>query len=103
MPARTAAELYQERTRRVEDAIQLKVPDRVPIVVSFGLLPAKHAGITCKDAYYDSEKWGAAVKKTLLEFEPDMYHGSAIVSGAVLGLLGCTQVKWPGDGVSPLH
>ncbi|MBM2832396.1 MAG: hypothetical protein HW414_1448 [Dehalococcoidia bacterium] len=101
--AKTPAELYRERTRRVEDAIQLKVPDRVPLVVSFGLFPAKYAGITCQDAYYDSEKWGAAVKKTLLDFKPDMYHGSAIVSGAVLGHLGCTQVKWPGDGVSPHH
>jgi len=47
-------ELYQERLKRVEDAIQLKVPDRVPIVTSFGYFPAKYNGITCKDAFEKS-------------------------------------------------
>lgn len=31
---------YRKRAERVADVIQLRVPDRVPIVPSFGMFPA---------------------------------------------------------------
>ena len=63
---------YKERERRVMDAIALKVPDRVPIMVLFGFFPVKYAGMTIKEAMYDPEKLFDAQMKTLLEFQPDM-------------------------------
>ena len=53
-------ELFQEREKRVSDAIQLKVPDRVPIVVMSGFFPAYYSGISCEDAMYDVDKVMAA-------------------------------------------
>ena len=64
---KTAEQLYQERAKRIEDAIQLKVPDRVPTVLNVGYFPAKYAGVTCADAFYKPAVWKKAVIKTVVE------------------------------------
>ena len=43
--AEQAEKLCKEREKRVNDAIALGVPDRVPIMVSWGFLPAYLAGM----------------------------------------------------------
>ena len=98
-------ELFKERTKRVEDAIQLKVPDRVPITPFFGFFPAMYGGITCEEAMYDYEKLRIASKKTILDFEPDMYVNpyDYISSGPVAEVLDYKQLRWPGHGVNPNH
>ena len=48
--------LYQERERRTQEAIELKVPDRVPVMSLFGFFPARYAGITFEEAMYDYDK-----------------------------------------------
>ncbi len=53
---KTPEVLYQERIKRVQDAIELREPDRVPIIGQFGFFPAKYAGITCEDAMFESTK-----------------------------------------------
>ena len=100
--AKTPEELYNERIKRVNDAIQLRVPDRVPFVPFFGFFPAYYAGITPEEAMYDYDKAIMASKKAIMDFEPDMYSGPAYFrSGPVLESLDCKQLKWPGHGVSP--
>jgi len=101
--AKTPEQLYQERTKRAEDAIQLKVPDRVPVMLNLGFFPAKYAGVTCKDAYYNKPKWNAAVKKTVFELEPDLYMLAQLPPGPALKALDYKQMLWPGHGVSPNH
>ena len=64
-------QLYREREKRYIDAAQLRVPDRVPTSVHLSYLPAKHVGITYKDAYYDFPKWKDAYLKTALYYQPD--------------------------------
>ena len=96
-------QLYRERAKRISDAIQLKIPDRVPVSVALGYFPAKYAGITCEDAYYDYNKWKLANKKAILDFEPDMYAMVQNESGKVLEALDYKQILWPGHGVSPNH
>lgn len=93
-------EIYKERLRRVEDAVQLKVPDRVPFLGAFASLSFKYAGITAEEAYFDTEKWCSAVKKTVLDFQPDMYRAT-VTSGVALETLDCRQYKLPGRGVPP--
>lgn len=100
---KTPEQLYQEREKRVTDAIQLKIPDRVPISTIFGYFPAKYAGITCEDAFYDYDKWLMAYKKTVLDFEPDIAHLWQFFPGTVLEYLDPREIKWPGHGVSPYH
>jgi len=94
---------YRERLKRIEDTIALKIPDRVPIIVSFSYFPAKYTGITCEDAYYDYDKWLTAYKKTVVDFEPDMVFLQQFFPGKALEYLDPKQVKWPGHGISPNH
>ena len=39
-------ELYRDRVRRIEDAIQLKIPDRVPILTSLATFQLHYVGLT---------------------------------------------------------
>jgi uroporphyrinogen-III decarboxylase len=102
---KSVEELYNERKRRVEDAIALRVPDRVPIwFQDLGFFPARYTGISYKEAMYDSKMLFSAYKKTIIDFEPDMYFnpGHAIhTPGDALEALGCKQIQWPGDGLPP--
>ena len=102
--SREAEEAYKQRTKRVTDVIQLKVPDRVPIVPSFGMFPALDNGLTCEEVMFDYDKAHHAWMKTLRDFEPDLFRGSGYaISGPVLESLGYQQLKLPGRGVSPHH
>jgi hypothetical protein len=99
---KTAGQLYRERTQRVEDAIQLKVPDRVPFFLFSGYLPCRYVGMTLEEAHYDSETYFAACKKLTVDLAPDLYFnaGSPVkTAGRALDALEMRQVKWPGHGV----
>lgn len=97
-------ELYKEREKRVNDAIQLKVPDRVPFFPITELYAAKHTGMTLEEAFYDADKWFAAMKKTVIDLEPDIFWPFGIFSsGQAYEALDFKQIKWPGHGVSPVH
>jgi hypothetical protein len=103
-PGNSAVKEYAERDNRVNEAIAMKVPDRVPIQLFVGYFAGKYCGIPFSSAYYDSEKWRAANIKTITELEPDVYWAqTAAVSGKALEILGPLQMKWPGFGVSPNH
>jgi uroporphyrinogen-III decarboxylase len=99
----TPEQLYQEREKRFTDAIQLKIPDRVPIAISLGYFPAKYTGVTCEDSYYDAARWLTACKKTVSDFEPDVVFMVPPSSGKALEYLDPMQIKWPGYGVPPDH
>ncbi len=47
--AASPAELYQQREKRVLDAIALSKPDRVPVVVFFAFFPARYCGMTVQE------------------------------------------------------
>jgi uroporphyrinogen-III decarboxylase len=96
------AELYRERQKRVEDAIHLKVPDRVPLEIAFGYFPAKYTGISPAAAYYDYDAWLAAGKKTMLDYGPDLGGVQSFFPGKVLEYLDPKTLRWPGYGDSPL-
>jgi len=99
---KSSRRMFDERERRITDAIQLRVPDRVPVQFFLDYFPARYTGITCDTAYYDVKKWNWANRQTILDFEPDSYwvHSPA-VSGLALQALGAQQIRWPGYGVPP--
>src|SRR4030042_6442331 len=92
-----AAELYKEREKRVNDAIALRVPDRVPIEVLFGFFPSKYSGMTAEEVMYDPEKMLQSQMKTLLEFQPAMEQNPYGIRflGPILEVLDFKQLKWP--------
>jgi len=102
---KTPEELFKERTKRVEDAIQLKVPDRVPFLPFFSFFPAKYAGISFEQAMYDYDKLGEVSKKAIIDFQPDMYANpyGLISVGPTFEALDYKQLKWPGHGVDSNH
>jgi hypothetical protein len=95
----TGAQAYAEREQRFNDAVALKQPDRVPTFVIQELFPARYAGISLKDAFYDRDKWLAANEKFVVELKPDMYFflGAGVMApGSVYEALGFRQQRWPG-------
>ncbi|OQY16233.1 MAG: hypothetical protein B6I32_03990 [Desulfobacterium sp. 4572_20] len=97
-------ELYKERLGRYEDALQLKEPDRVPLVWSDGgsYFAAKYVDMPIKDAFYDAKKWFNANKQVAADYEPDMCLSPHFYSGRVLDLLGDKTGKWPGSAAGGL-
>ncbi len=99
-----AEEAYKKRARRIADVIRLKVPDRVPIVPSFGMFPAIDNSFTCEEVMFDYDKARTAWTKTVTDFEPDLFSNSSYAfSGPVLEIIGYKPLKIPGRGISPDH
>ncbi|HEY97704.1 MAG TPA: hypothetical protein G4O16_05930 [Dehalococcoidia bacterium] len=98
---KTAAQLRQEREKRVMDAIRMRIPDRVPVISAIGYFAAKYAGIPCSAAYYDYDAWYAAYEKTLRDFQPDMVYQQGFTPGKALEILEPKTMRWPGYGVEP--
>src|SRR3990172_8870587 len=84
---KTTEQLYQEREKRVMDAIALKAPDRVPLQASPGVFAARFAGVPVSSMYYDHDAYREACLRMLLEYEPDMFSPTALTSGLALELL----------------
>ena len=102
------AQLYEERKQRVQDAIALKVPDRVPIwFQDASFFPARYTGMTFREAMFESDKIFAAYKETFMYYEPDVYFnpGHALhTPGKALETLDCKQILVPGQaGISENH
>jgi uroporphyrinogen-III decarboxylase len=95
-------ELYEEREKRLRDAIELKEPDRVPVVLAINYFPARYVGgLTVADAFYNHDAWREATRKTIMDLEPDIIALGAGGSGLALGALSPKLFKWPGDGLGP--
>jgi uroporphyrinogen-III decarboxylase len=100
---KAAEQAYRERQKRLSDAVELKVPDRVPISLGLSYFPAKFTGTTTWAAYYDWPAWKEAYIKAARYYEPDRLLVVLNQSGNVLEALGNKQLKWPGHGVSKHH
>ncbi len=84
-----AQKKHDEKLKRVNDAIALKEPDRVPITPSAGLFPVFNAGMTVAEVVYDNtlEKMRIAVSKYLQDFDPDTGGGMGFIyAGEGIGM-----------------
>lgn len=72
-----ASKKYSEKSKRMNDALALKVPDRVPINISGGGFMFVDAGYTIAEINYDTslEKAKDAVRKFLERYDPDVATG----------------------------
>jgi hypothetical protein len=100
---KTPQQVRYEKEKRITDAIQLKIPDRVPVITGMGYFPAKYAGIPCSAAYYDYDAWYEAYRKTLKDFPADIIFQQGFMPGKALEILDPKQSRWPGHGVDPNH
>ena len=92
-------DLYQQKLGRIENAVHLKKPDRVPVILEYGYFVARYAGITYQDLIYDRAKCTAAYRKAVVDFEPDAFHCIPFDSGPAMEAIDSLTVKWPGHGV----
>jgi uroporphyrinogen-III decarboxylase len=96
--AKTPAELLAERAKRIKDAYELRVPDRVPIALNFGYMLARLGGITNQELERNSDKAQELLEKWALYFEPDVITGLGFLPHASIALSD-RQTKWPGYGL----
>ena len=98
--SKTPEELYKERETRIMDTVQLKIPDRIPILVALTYFPAIYTGTPKKAAWYDHDKWFEATMKTFLDYQPDgIWSIQGFSPGAVMELLEPKSQRWPGWGL----
>ncbi len=96
---KTTEQLYEEREKRVRDAIELREPDRVPF--SINVNTSKYTGIHNSAAYYDPIAWKTAMRQITLDFEPDMCNAGLPTSGLALEALDVKNRLWPGGPLPP--
>jgi uroporphyrinogen-III decarboxylase len=95
---------YKDRVKRIMDAINMKKPDRVPVVPMTGFFPGYYGGFTPYEVMYDYDKLMSSFKKYVLDMKPDA-HGSVTVAppGKAHDILDYKLYAWPGHGVAKEH
>ncbi|UCG88749.1 MAG: uroporphyrinogen decarboxylase [Gemmatimonadota bacterium] len=90
---------YRKRTQMIKNVVQLKKPERVPVMPWAGVYPAEYGGITVQEAMYDYEKLGDAWKKFNADFVPDCLVSAALIGpGKAFDMLDVKNYHWPGHG-----
>jgi hypothetical protein len=99
----TPEELYKKRTNRIQDAIELKQPDRVPFAPYATFFPAVYAGLSFEEAMHDYDKLAAAIRKFMIDFQPDVLSDTFLLLAwaPTLEILDYKQLVWPGHGGKP--
>jgi hypothetical protein len=89
------------RQKRVDDAFNLRKPDRValaPCVLHY--FATRIQGISNRDAGYDMAKNMQAMKEAAVKYDWDGLPGyGAVRPSKPMEILGIKQFKWPGDGL----
>lgn len=98
---KSVEELRQEREKRLWDAVELKVPDRVPVIFGGTFFACKYAGIPYSAAYYDTVAWKNAFKKMIVDMDPDSYGWEPREAGVALEALDSNYTRWPGGTLPP--
>lgn len=97
---KTPEQLYAERAKRLNDAAELKQPDRIPIMLGFGYMLAEMGGVTRQELHENHEKAQELLEMAAFEYQPDSITG--FFGGPEPSkVLGDRMTKWPGYGLGP--
>lgn len=91
---------YEARLARVNKAIRMEIPDRVPCIPNVQTFPYLNAGYSMAEIMYDTEKAKTALRKFLMEFEPDLaptYPTVRAGQGPILEKMGVKIIQWAGE------
>ncbi len=98
MSQKTGQELYEERSKLLDDALCLRETDRVPNGVRVNYFPFYEYGVSIADSMKDYDRAIDAYMRYHREFQPDIGCSiSAQFSSKVLELFGVKCLRWPGD------
>jgi len=94
----SASVLYAQRQKRLMDAIELREPDRLPTILFSHFWVARYCGMTCREAMYDYEGLAAAMRKAVVDLEPDGFQTvhALLAFGPTMDILDYKQLEWPG-------
>ncbi|HSW38267.1 MAG TPA: hypothetical protein VLL97_02105, partial [Acidobacteriota bacterium] len=95
-----AEQLLAERTKRMQDALRLRQPDRIPIQLIMSYMLAEMYGVTRRQQHEDDNKELEMLEKAALHFQPDSIIGLFTHSMASVAV-GDRTVKLPGYGLGP--
>jgi hypothetical protein len=90
---------YEARVKRVETALALGTPDRVPCLPLAQTYPIIHAGYTVAECIYDVDKGIDAYLRYAREYEPDQAPGmqfNNLGMGKVMELQASKTTTWAG-------
>jgi len=94
-----AAAAYRERVGMIRAAVELNKPARVPVSPHVGLFPARCAGLSARDAYYDYGRFAQAMLEYHRTYEPDTLAGYiTTVPCKAFDILDYKMYDWPGRG-----
>jgi uroporphyrinogen-III decarboxylase len=91
---------YLAREKRVRDALELRRPDRIPILMGLGYLTAEMGHVTRQELYENPDKAQEIFERLAQYFQPDMIFG-LFGDPQASKVLGDQMTKWPGYGMGP--
>jgi uroporphyrinogen-III decarboxylase len=93
-------QLFAERTKRFQEAMQLRQPDRIPIQLDMSYMLAEMYGVTRQEQHENADKELEMLEKAALHFQPDSILGHYNSPGPSLAV-GDLMTKFPGHGLDP--
>lgn len=91
------ADRYRERADRLLDAVQLKVPDRIPVSIEDEGVFVRYGGASWADVMYDTRRAVDGARKFYLDLDQDTHAVPFVMCpGQVYDLLDFRQMRWPG-------
>jgi uroporphyrinogen-III decarboxylase len=97
---KTAEQRFSERSKRLQDAMQLKQPDRIPIQLVMSYMLAEMYGVTRQEQHENAERELEMLEKAGLHFQPDCIAGVYNNPGPSKAV-GDRMTKFPGHGLGP--
>ncbi len=97
---KTAEQNFSERSKRLQDAMYLKQPDRIPIQLFLSYMLAEMYGVTRQEQHENAEKEMEMLEKAALYFQPDCIAGVFNNPGPSKAV-GDRMTKFPGYGLGP--
>ena len=98
---KTPPQRLEERARRLQDALELRQPDRVPIMMHISYMLAEIGGITKQELHEIPGKEQELLEQAALEYQPDTIFGTIPSNPIPHLILGDRMTAWPGHGVDP--
>lgn len=93
--------LFEERLKRYQAAISLKIPDRIPISAGSNYFAEVYGGFNHQQFIYDSNTWIEADKKFIQDFPEVDTMRSGRFWGPLHDTVGWNMYKLPGRDISP--
>ncbi len=91
-------QLFAERAQRLQDALALRQPDRIPVNMGAGYFLGEYGGITHQEQQDNPAKAQELMEKAALDFQPDTIFG-LFNSPRPSVALGDRMTRWPGYGL----